>query len=114
MRNPTGTPRDVPACMSVADLDLWASGDYEKVDSPCRDCLWSFHFSRLAEGHCDGLPGEARTLADGSYLAHRRAQYRASAKRRHARLVDKGVAFTESDSYDSRCACPVSSARIDP
>ncbi len=88
----TAHTRTIPACMSREDYALWDSDELAHTDSPCRDCLRDYHEAMLAEGRCDGTPRQARTLDDGSYLARRRAQYRASAQRRRARLVDSRVA----------------------
>lgn len=53
----------VPACMSAAEHAFWASDTDPliKVDSPCRDCTIGFYLARLAEGRCNGTPGEPET-----------------------------------------------------
>jgi hypothetical protein len=47
-----------PACMSEAELRLWGSDPLTATDSPCRDCTVGWYLSRLAEGRCNGKPGD--------------------------------------------------------
>lgn len=56
--DPQPTAREVPACMSAEELAFWGSDPLAATDSPCRDCTVGFYLSRLAEGRCNGTPGD--------------------------------------------------------
>jgi hypothetical protein len=44
--------------MTEAEFAFWGSDRLAATDSPCRDCTANWHLARLAEGRCDGTPGD--------------------------------------------------------
>ena len=75
---------DIPACMSRAEYDLWAVGEASTAEGPCVDCEFSWAYARLAEGRCDGYPGQPRTT---TAVVDRREQARLRMVRYRARRV---------------------------
>ena len=87
MTRPTVTASRVPACMTVDEFAFWNRDPLVAADSPCVDCTVNWHLARLAEGRCNGTPGDDSErvyehMSDETRRARNRA--RMARKRVHA------------------------------
>jgi hypothetical protein len=88
--------------MSAAELAFYSSDPLVAVDSPCVDCPVNWHLSRLAEGRCNGTPGDdPERVKSGEWKRANTEERLAIRRRRYRHKIDAAVA----DSYpDSRCS----------